>query len=246
MAGGDPFHEGRGKERAEAPRQLPWSWGSRITDHLLSQGLRSVKPLVRGQLLDVGCGMKPYQKLFEGAVDRWVGIDFMTTPSGPSAANVFGSALRLPFASNKFDTVLSTQVLEHVSQPADLIREAYRVLKGGGHLILTAPQTNPLHEEPHDYFRYTCHGLRSLAEQAGFHVVEIRPLGGAIATIGQMIVWHSNWVRRIPGIGVTVSKGLNASIAWGALKLDRFSLVYGGGAMKDTLNWLMVARKVQP
>lgn len=222
-----------------------WSWGSRITDQLIQDGLYSVKHLLTGTLLDLGCGMKPYQELVGGGVDRWIGLDFASTPSGRSAANVFGSALEIPFATATFDTVLSTQVLEHVPRPAELIREVYRVLKPGGHLVLTAPQTNPLHEEPHDYFRYTCHGLRYLSEQAGLHVMETRPLGGAIATVGQMIVWHLGWLRRIPGLGQTVGDWANASTSWSVLKLDRLSTAYGGGALKDTPNWLLVARRLQ-
>ena len=225
--------------------KLPWSWGSKITEQLIWEGLQSVKQLLAGSLLDLGCGMKPYQKMLGGNVDRWVGLDFALTPSGRSAANVFGSALAVPFGTAMFDTVLSTQVLEHVSRPADLLREVHRVLKPGGHLVLTAPQTGPLHEEPHDYFRYTCHGLRSLTDEAGLQVVEIRPLGGAIASVGQMIVWHLSWLRKTPGIGPTVGDWANACAAWIVLKLDRLSPIYGGGAMKDTLNWLVVARKPQ-
>ncbi len=156
---------------------------------------------------------------------------------------MFLEALEMPFAAASFDTTLSTQVLEHVPSPGIFLKEAHRVLKPGGHLLLTPPQTNPLHEEPHDYFRYTCYGLRSLMEQAGLYVVEVRPLGGAIATIGQMIVWHLNWLRRISWIGPTTSKCANALVAWIVLRADRFSTLYGGGAMKDTLNWLMIARR---
>ncbi len=223
--------------------KVPWSWGSKIVDQLTWDGLSSIRDLFRGRLLDVGCGMKPYQRILGGDVAQWVGIDFARTPSGRSAANVFGSALELPFREGTFDTVLTTQVLEHVPEPDTLLREVHRVLRAGGHLVLTAPQTNPLHEEPNDFFRYTCYGLAFLTERAGLQVAEIRPLGGAIATIGQMIVWHSNWVRRIPGIGVALSKLVSVGIGWISLRLDRFSPVYGGGAMKDTLNWLLVARK---
>lgn len=230
-------------ERTEV--SLPWKWSSRISEQLIRDGLRSVEHLILGRLLDLGCGMKPYQHMLGSKVYCWIGLDFANTPSGPSEADVFGGGLELPFASCTFDTVLSTQVLEHVSQPTELLREAWRVLKPGGHLVLTAPQTNPLHEEPHDYFRYTCYGLRSLSEQAGLEVLELKPLGGAIATVGQMIIWHLNPLRRIPGIGSILSESVNACLAWIILKLDRLSPLYGGGAMKDTLNWLLVAARPQ-
>jgi SAM-dependent methyltransferase len=222
--------------------KVPWSWGFKISEQLIWDGLYSFEHLYVGRLLDLGCGMKPYEKVLGAQVDWWIGIDFESTPSGRSAANVFGSVLELPFATATFETILSTQVLEHVPRPQDLLHEAHRVLKPGGHLLLTAPQTNHLHEEPHDYFRFTCHGLRLLAVHAGFDVLEVKPLGGAIATVGQMIVWHLNWLRRIPVLGYFLSRAVNASVAWTTLKLDRLSLVYGRGAMKDTLNWLLVAR----
>jgi SAM-dependent methyltransferase len=221
----------------------PWSWGLKVTEQLLWEGLETVKTFFQGDLLDIGCGMKPYQPLLGQQVRRWIGLDFAITPSGHSKADVFGSALALPFKTECFDAVLCTEVLEHVPRPDRLFQEAYRVLKPGRPLVLTAPQTSPLHEEPHDYFRYTGYSLRFLAEQAGFHVVEVKPLGGAITTVCQMLVWHLNWLRRIPLLGSGISKFVNASLAWMALKLDWLSPIYGGGAIKSTLNWLLVARK---
>lgn len=223
--------------------RLRWRWGSKISEQLIEEGLCSVGNLFTGRLLDVGCGKKPYRQVLGDGVEQWIGLDVPTAASGRPSADVFGSALEMPFGSAAFDVVLSTQVLEHVPTPATLILEASRVLKPGGHLILTAPQTNPLHEEPHDYFRFTSHGLQFLVKNAGFDVVQLRPLGGAIATVGQLVVWHFGWLRRLPGVGPTMGDLANACIAWSVLKLDRFSFVYGGGAMKDTLNWLLVARK---
>ena len=232
-------------ERPHNTSRFPWGWGSKISEHLLWEGLASLRHLFTGTVLDLGCGKKPYQVLLGGVGDsvRWIGLDFANAYSGRTKADVFGSGVDLPFRASSFDTILSTQVLEHVPHPRTLLREVYRVLKLGGHLVLTAPQTNPLHEEPHDYFRYTSYGLRSLAESAGLEVLEVRALGGAIATIGQMVVWHLSWLRRIPGIGRGVHNLVNAFSASLVLKLDGFSHIYGGGAMKDTLNWLLVARK---
>jgi SAM-dependent methyltransferase len=223
--------------------RAPWGWNSKVSDELLRNGLGSTKHFFSGRVLDIGCGKKPYRAILGEVVDRWLGLDFPDTASGRPAADVFGSAMEIPFAPSSFDTVLSTQVLEHVACPERLIREAHRVLKPGGHFVLTAPQTNPLHEEPNDYFRYTCYGLKALSEDAGFQIIDVRPLGGAIATVGQMIIWHLNWLRRIPAIGLIIGPLVNAVASWAVLKLDRLSPIYGGGATKDTLNWLLIARK---
>ncbi len=71
--------------------KLPWSWGSKISEQLICDGLQSIRHLFVGRLLDLGCGMKPYRLTFGGDADRWIGLDFATTPSGRPAADVFGS-----------------------------------------------------------------------------------------------------------------------------------------------------------
>lgn len=74
--------------------------------------------------------------------------------------------------------VLATQVLEHVPEPKQMLQEISRVLRPGGHLILTAPHIWGIHEAPHDYFRFTHYGLEYLARQAGLHKVYIKAMGG--------------------------------------------------------------------
>lgn len=220
---------------------VPWSC-SKISEQLLLDELAGVADRVGGVALDLGCGTKPYERLLGARVRRWIGLDFAATPSGPSKADVFASALEVPFKSCTFDVVLSTQMLEHVPRPEILFGEIRRILKPGGKLILTVPQITPLHEEPHDYYRFTCHGLRFLASQAGLEVVCVSPFGGAVATAGQMILWHSNFLRRFPLVGPTIADCFNLGRGWMVLKLDRVSRVYGDGAMKDTLGWLLVVR----
>ena len=84
----------------------------------------------------------------------------------------------LHYEHDVFDAVLCTQVLEHVKEPADVIREIYRVLKPGGVLYLSAPQGWGVHQAPHDYFRFTCFGLDHLIEKSGFRDISIEPSCG--------------------------------------------------------------------
>jgi SAM-dependent methyltransferase len=132
-------------------------------------------------MLDVGAG----------EVDRY-GKYFTTTEvirmdvNHGDYVDVVGSADNIPFADNTFDSVLCTQVFEHLKDPFKSAKEIYRVLKIDGKLLMTVPQTNELHEEPHDFFRYTKYGLKSLFKDAGFEIVEFDQRGGYYSNLSQI------------------------------------------------------------
>ena len=156
--------------------------------HYLLQSLVNASFMVRpGPMLDVGCGMKPYRSLFaKTATPHW-GIDYPTTIGGSygksTAADVWGTSLDLPFADGSFESVLCTQVLEHVPDPAKTISEIARVLRPGGIVILTAPMTWPTHEVPHDYYRYTEFGLAALFARVGLKVTYTECRGSSITSL---------------------------------------------------------------
>jgi SAM-dependent methyltransferase len=160
---------------------------------LVVRALESVAPLARGRLLDVGCGDKPYLEIFEQYVSQYLGVEheasFRHTASSTRARgpDVFYDGKRLPFADGEFDTVLSVQTLEHTPQPQALLREMARVLHPDGLLLLTAPFSFRLHEEPHDYFRYSPHGLRVLCEEAGLVVERCEAMGNLWSLLGHKI-----------------------------------------------------------
>jgi SAM-dependent methyltransferase len=147
-------------------------WSAIIRD------LRRAAPMARGRLLDVGCGDKPYESIFRPYVNAYVGVEHEATFAKTQASKRVGrpdalyDGIRLPFEDATFDTVLNVEVLEHTPDPQRLVDEMARVLRPDGLLIMSTPFSFRLHEEPHDYFRYTPHGLRELLTRAGMAPIE--------------------------------------------------------------------------
>ena len=189
-----------------------------------------------GRLLDVGCGRQPYRGALEGRTSRYVGLEGDVLRYSGSGPDVWGDALALPFAPRTFDTVLCSQVLEHVPEPGHACEEMARVLRHGGYLILTAPHIWGIHEAPRDFYRYTPYGLRYLAERAGLAVVEIRALGGYWITAGARLCYYLSRFARGPLTPIVRLQILSVHMV--ALLLDRLHCVEA-----DAWNHLMVARK---
>ena len=135
----------------------------------LWQEIRAASRLLAGDLLDVGCGTKPYQRLF--AVRSYTGLEFDTPAARKrDVADAYYDGSAFPFGVRQFDSVLCNQVLEHVFKPEDFLREIHRVLKPGGKLLLTVPFIWDEHEQPYDFARYTSFGLRAMLERNGFRI----------------------------------------------------------------------------
>lgn len=195
----------------------------------------------RGVLVDFGCGNRPYEELFRSHVSRYVGVDVTQNASG-TVDHVVPPGERIPLPAASADTVLSTQVLEHVAEPALYLREAARVLRPGGILLLTCPGAFMLHEEPHDYYRYTRFGLAHLLGAAGFEILRMEEGGGAWRVIGQALLNHRTFGRRwhipvLSGIIFRITVPL-ANILFAALDTLNTN-------PRETCNYLVVARRLE-
>jgi SAM-dependent methyltransferase len=91
----------------------------------------------RGRLLDVGCGEKPYAPLCRDLVDEHVGVDHPDSIHPFGAVDALATAYDIPLEDASFDTVLMTEVLEHLEEPARAIAEMRRLVRPGGKLILS-------------------------------------------------------------------------------------------------------------
>jgi len=132
--------------------------------------------------LDYGCADAPYRALLGDAT--YVPADL---PGNPVAEVEIGADGRVPRADGSCGLVLSTQVLEHVPDPAAYLAEAHRLLRPGGSLLLTTHGIMYLHRDPTDYWRWTCDGLVQLVESAGFEVVELRGILGLVPAGLQLV-----------------------------------------------------------
>jgi SAM-dependent methyltransferase len=141
---------------------------------------------ISGKTLDVGCGQKPYEKLFRSS--EYIGLEIDSPENRQNKkADFFYDGRKFPFPDSEFDSVVINEVFEHVFNPSEFLIEINRVLKPEGKLLMTVPFCWDEHEQPHDYARYSSFGLMAIVEEHGFKVIEHRKSVNDIRVIFQML-----------------------------------------------------------
>jgi SAM-dependent methyltransferase len=170
---------------------ISYFFRAKITRQNILEVLKeSASNYAKGSLIDMGCGMKPYENIFQPYVASYFGIDYPTFAEANykemTKADLFIDCTDTKLNNESFDTLLCTQVIEHIFETEKFIRECYRLLKKNGIGIFTIPFVYQSHAEPYDYFRFTKYSLEKLFSNAGFFIESIRPLEGSYATIKQL------------------------------------------------------------
>ena len=202
--------------------------------------LECAKAHLRGRLLDIGCGSKPYRDLLAPFVEEHVGVDHPGTLHDRSRVDIVSGCYSIPVEDQSFDSALCTAVLEHVEEPELALRECHRALKESGVAIYTVPFIWHLHEEPRDFYRFTKYSLRYLFEKTGFEIVELRALSGFWVTFGQLLVYNLHRMNRGPLRWLRVVDALGLALQGVAWLLDRLDKTE-----RWTWMYLVVARKRQ-
>ncbi len=176
-----------------------WSDHAFLDISLIERSIALLAPQLTGELLDVGCGQQPYVDYFKH-VTRKRACDFNSKRGN---VDFECPAHQIPLPDSSLDSILCTEVLEHVPDPLAVWREFHRLLRPGGKVLLATPMYWPSHEEPYDFYRYPEYGLRRLAKESGFQVVRLIPRGGPWAMLGQVglhVMPHYlrfRWMRRM-------------------------------------------------
>ncbi len=206
--------------------------------YLLKKQVKKYAHYITGVVLDAGSGDgNRYKSFFK--FEKYLTMDLRPH----SGADIIGSIENIPLENDSIDSIISTQVLEHVKNPPKAIKEFYRVLKPGGYCLVTVPQMNELHEEPHDYFRFTKFGLEEIFKNSGFNVALIERRGGFWIANAQMKIRYiidlfnlnrHSWLAKIFNPFFLIE---------GYLSIWVDTLDKSRANKKQALGWLIVAQK---
>ena len=215
---------------------------SRLIADLVAEFYDSkLQKYARGDLVDLGCGKVPLYEAYKDKISKCICVDW----DNPFHENEFLDMnvdlnKNLPFENNVFDTIILSDVLEHIQDPILLWNEMNRILRKDGILIMNVPFHYWIHDSPFDYYRYTRYALEYFANKSNFQIISIDELGGVVEILTDFI---SKIISKIPLIG----KFLAMSIQW--CNLQFLKLKIGKKLKTETskhfvLSYGLVAKKI--
>lgn len=189
---------------------------------------RSVAPTV----LDFGSGVSPYKRVLERRLPKanYIAIDLERSDETSVVADI----AKVPLRDTCADIIFCFDVLQHVDFSSAVLAEMHRVLRPGGHCLMTVPF---LYAEcdVRDFRRWTLEGISRDVERAGFKIVDCRPRGGVFFLVPILVssfvalifprptAWRGSATR----FGVLRSLTISVVVlpfqvlAWAGLLLDR-------------------------
>ncbi len=156
-----------------------------IIRYLIYRTIKNNGHYLRGKVLDFGCGTSPYRKILVN-VDEYWGLDYGNETFDYTNKKVLTRSSIIPFENETFDSILCTEVLEHVPDPGLVLSEFYRVLKRGGFVLITVPLTFREHPHPYDFRRFTEQGIIQELINHGFLIEKSIKMGSYILTLTQL------------------------------------------------------------
>ncbi|MBR0190710.1 MAG: methyltransferase domain-containing protein [Thermoguttaceae bacterium] len=151
-----------------------------LVQHIADFYTDAIPKYCKGILADVGCGTVPFYGFYKDYVDSVITIDWENTIHPNQYVDFFEDLNQgiHSVESNSVDSVICSDVLEHIYQPMNLLNSISDILKPGGILLLNVPFHFYIHEIPFDYYRYTNFALEKMLNDSGFEVLECHKFGG--------------------------------------------------------------------
>lgn len=148
--------------------------------------LKNIALLAEGsQVLDLGGNKRAKRGLFN--IDKYKLDVVYANYSTQHLPDVQADACCLPFVDKVFDCVICAELLEHIRNPVDVLKEVHRILRPGATLLLTVPFMFPVHADPHDYGRYTDQFWLECMSELGYADIRIEWQGGFWCVCADML-----------------------------------------------------------
>jgi SAM-dependent methyltransferase len=227
-----------GAELEVGPAASPASW--LLTQLVAKAYQRHLPDHARGRLVDLGCGTVPLYGAYRPLVSEITCVDWSDHTGRTQHLDVAHDLNQaLPLEDDRYDTAILSDVLEHIRRPEALLGEVARILAPGGRLLLNVPFFYWLHEQPHDYFRYSEHALRSFIEQAGLRLLALEGLGGAPEVLADVVGKH---LSQVPVIGSLGARWLQRS-TWAVTSLPLVARALAPSRQRFPMAYFLVAEK---
>jgi SAM-dependent methyltransferase len=230
-------YEVRGKRLRASKDQTYLGVGSRLVADRVAQTYDSrIKQHVAGRMLDLGCGRVPFYGAYRDFVTTCTCVDWN---AGDHVDIECDLSAPLPLADGAYDTILLSDVLEHIPDPELLWREIARVIAPGGKVIVNVPFIYSIHEQPHDYYRYTCYALERFVKVNSLRMVELTTTGGVVEVLMDIT---GKMLAKVPVAGKTLAAGVQgATLAFGHTRIGR--KVADVSATRFPLGYFLVAQR---
>lgn len=172
-----------------------------------------------GVLVDLGCGKAPLYHAYNNLVKEVICVDWANSfHKNPYLDIIQDLNEPIKMGNNSCDTIILSDVLEHIREPKALVGEMNRILRKDGKILMNVPFYYWLHEQPFDFFRYTQFALEYFAKESGLKILKLEPYGGSVEIMAdvlskQLIVipllgrFFSILIQSIAGFWVSTSIG---------------------------------------
>ncbi len=200
---------------------------SLLTDsnHMMASALRNAihenRLKIHGDVLDFGCGSKPYIQEFKHC-ETYIGVDIEISGHNheTSLIDIYYDGSHLPWPDETFDSVVAFEVFEHLPDPAKSLQEIKRVLKSNGVLLITVPFLYGEHEIPHDFQRWTSFGIEKFFEDMDFTDIQVSKINQTPVFAIQLFInvfmnkikYHESRLLRVPFVPLIIVMNLSIGI----------------------------------
>lgn len=148
---------------------------------------KNIKKYASGKLLDLGSGKVPLYQVYREYISDSICVDWQNTQHPNDYLDLECDLEKgLPFAIGEFNTIILSDVLEHIPNPEMLWTEMSRILSPNGKIIMNVPFYYKIHEQPYDFYRFTEFALRRFVKMSGLRIIKLESIGGFPEIIGDI------------------------------------------------------------